>query len=1076
MFFGNRPRQTLHGKLSGRSFRSYGNARRSGRRLATEPLERREMLSADPSWLTTFGGVSVDVVHDVAVGPDDDVYVTGEFRDTVDFDPGPGLANRTATGGIDVFVARYSGADGSLVWARSFGRAAGTEIAVDVSGSAIVAGTFQGSVDVDGDGSVDLTSQGGDDLFVAKFDGAGMLQWTRQAGGTGTETSTGLALDGAGNAYLAATTSSAVLDAGTIQVSGASGLIATVDASGNFAAVHPFGGSITTRDLAADAGGNVYATGYFNGTATFGVDAGGNAVTRTAPAGQGHGFAVKIAANDRVEWVDVISSSYAARATAAAVSATGEVYVIGTFTGIADLDPGVGVTTAQSQGHQDLAPAQSADQDVYVQRLGADGSLIAARALGGIWADGIWGLALATDGTAVVSGNFARSIDLAGISLAGAGSDAFVAALDENLNAVWAERLGSAIDHNPNRAYGLAIDSGGSVVVGGSFFLDAEFPTGETVNVQGWSDGYVMKWNPQLPTINGRVFFDTNGDGVDNDLNRALSAGWTVYLDANGNGQRDASELLQTTRDASGNFNFGQLPPGTYTVAIELPPGWSQTAPMVGGSPGPYQVTLGVGDVSPQFSFGVSLPTATETLVSTDVPKKKITSSPVSSVTTVGGPARMIVDMDVEVHYTENSSSNLKTVIELISPSGTQALLVDRWINPGLNFDATISDEPAPGITSPEWWASNTDYAPLQQFLSDMDGEDVRGTWTLRTRRLLSSGQGATLQSWSMIVTYALLPTTPQPPVIVSLSDSPDPVVAGNPVTLTANGVADPDGTVASVSFYRDANGNGQLDVGVDTLVGTDASSSGGWTTTASTVGLSPGAYTYFAQAIDNDGLTSAVVSTTSDVIAAPSGNVNDMYVWDIWVYDSRDRGGKHEDRFAVTIRRDSDGDGFAESTDAAVASVSVTLHQQYLAGGSLWSATGTTDSSGRFLTGWIRTWNDGEYLIEVTALTHATYLWNRSLDPTGNDTDLDGDNLPDQLHAVPHSASASAIVVSASGASSPSASVAYSPRLAVPAVARRVLSTTDRSTDRTVASAGVDEVMRLYARRRTRAAQAMSW
>jgi hypothetical protein len=73
-------------------------------------------------------------------------------------------------------------------------------------------------------------------------------------------------------------------------------------------------------------------------------------------------------------------------------------------------------------------------------------------------------------------------------------------------------------------------------------------------------------------------------------------------------------------------------------------------------------------------------------------------------------------------------------------------------------------------------------------------------------------------------------------PVVTSLSDSPDSVVQGATLTLTA--VAsdpDPGDAVDKVEFYRDSNGNGSLDVGTDSLLGTDTSSSGGWTWSGST-------------------------------------------------------------------------------------------------------------------------------------------------------------------------------------------------------------------------------------------------
>lgn len=79
-----------------------------------------------------------------------------------------------------------------------------------------------------------------------------------------------------------------------------------------------------------------------------------------------------------------------------------------------------------------------------------------------------------------------------------------------------------------------------------------------------------------------------------------------------------------------------------------------------------------------------------------------------------------------------------------------------------------------------------------------------------------------------------------RPPVVSSLTDSPDPVTAGSPVTLTATGVTDPDNDVANVTFYRESNGVAGLQAGAsgDAQVGIDSSATGGYTAQVSTTGL----------------------------------------------------------------------------------------------------------------------------------------------------------------------------------------------------------------------------------------------
>ncbi|MGQ0627699.1 MAG: beta strand repeat-containing protein, partial [Phycisphaerales bacterium] len=113
---------------------------------------------------------------------------------------------------------------------------------------------------------------------------------------------------------------------------------------------------------------------------------------------------------------------------------------------------------------------------------------------------------------------------------------------------------------------------------------------------------------------------------------------------------------------------------------------------------------------------------------------------------------------------------------------------------------------------------------------------------------------------------------TNRTPTVSSLSRSIDPVVnVGDMLTLTASSVADADGTIARVQFYRDADGNGQFDANIDTLLGEDTSASGGYKLTFATTGFSTGTNRYYARVTDNDGGQSSVVTITNRVNAAPT-------------------------------------------------------------------------------------------------------------------------------------------------------------------------------------------------------------
>jgi hypothetical protein len=59
-------------------------------------------------WLHTFGGISAEYVYKIAFSPSNELYVSGGFDGTTDFDPGPGINNFTAQAGSDGFVSKFS--------------------------------------------------------------------------------------------------------------------------------------------------------------------------------------------------------------------------------------------------------------------------------------------------------------------------------------------------------------------------------------------------------------------------------------------------------------------------------------------------------------------------------------------------------------------------------------------------------------------------------------------------------------------------------------------------------------------------------------------------------------------------------------------------------------------------------------------------------------------------------------------------------------------------------------------------------------------------------------------------------
>ena len=115
-------------------------------------------------------------------------------------------------------------------------------------------------------------------------------------------------------------------------------------------------------------------------------------------------------------------------------------------------------------------------------------------------------------------------------------------------------------------------------------------------------------------------------------------------------------------------------------------------------------------------------------------------------------------------------------------------------------------------------------------------------------------------------------------PTIGSFASNSASVEQGQDLILTADSVSDPDGTVVAVEFYLDSDGSGALEIGTDQLLGTDNDGSDGWSVAVSTAAHPIDSNNYFAQAADDLGEKSNILSLVVEITAFSSGPIQSTF------------------------------------------------------------------------------------------------------------------------------------------------------------------------------------------------------
>ena len=500
-----------------------------------------ERIAAAASWPESEPNLGL------ALDANDNCYVTGFFDGANDFG-GVTLTNQ-GVGGPDMFVAKYDHA-GTLQWVSqaggttvNYGRAAGA----DTNGDLYVVGGYSGSARF---GGASLPAGSGEEFFLAKYSGAGALQWVQAStGGADDNYGIGLAVDSTGNSYALAVMdrSGTSLAFGSITATANNGgttflILVKYDRNGSAQWAQLFDTTQETygSKVAVDVDGNVYVRGLFESDVTVGgAHLSGSAAKNP--------FVAKFDGSGNLAWIRQPVGGISGEG-GVAVDAAGAVYISGYFAGT--LNFGGGTTLTSSAGSS--APFG----DAFLAKYDSSGAIQWAKAAGGASGGLYWDIALDAQ----------TNIYVAGIL----GSDAALAKYNPAGTLQWTESASGPSAHPVASGVAkCAVDQLGNCYLAGFYQGTARLGTSTLQPRETWNFFLAEFGQPQPPASAM--------------LSVVVSPPGTGTVNPNYNGQRlQVGTSHKMTAKAAAGCKFIEWTGGTNsalaTLAFVMEPGLAFTA------------------------------------------------------------------------------------------------------------------------------------------------------------------------------------------------------------------------------------------------------------------------------------------------------------------------------------------------------------------------------------------------------------------------------------------------------------------------------------------------------------------
>ena len=367
-------------------------------------------------------------------------------------------------------------------------------VAIDSSDNIYITGTSQGA-NLFGKNATSGTT---DDIFVAKLNSSGVIQWVYAAGGTGRDRGRKIALDSSGNIYVTGYYWSTVdFGGGNVTSNGNwDAFLLKLDSSGTFQWVKSYGSNYNDlgRDVAIDSNDNIYMLGNYRYTVDFG---GGDEINNN----NSDIFLVKFNSSGVFQWVYTAGASESDDSRALALDSNDNLYITGSFRDTVNFGGG-NITAANLD-------------DLFILKLNSAG------AYQNIYTSNIFttqkgkGLAVDSSGNIYATGTFSGTVDFGGGNITSSGNDIYLLKLNSSFAFQWVKRF--AVDNgSTGQALGLAVtvDEDGNVYSVGQIGGSVDFGGG-TINFGSQDDAYIVKYDSSGSFQWSKTFGSASANNID---------------------------------------------------------------------------------------------------------------------------------------------------------------------------------------------------------------------------------------------------------------------------------------------------------------------------------------------------------------------------------------------------------------------------------------------------------------------------------------------------------------------------------------------------------------------------------